>query len=73
MGQVGLLIAEGLGWPVATIARAADLEVIRTAREHLRPQAEPPVVSPGASRADLHAALIHRPPEKGARPDVPGL
>ena len=51
----------------------ADLEVIRTARKHLRPRAEPAVASPGASRVDLHAALIHRPPEKGAQSDVPGL
>src|SRR5689334_22061709 len=39
------------------VARAADLEVIRIAREHLRPPKEPLVPSPGASRADLHAAL----------------
>ncbi len=52
------------------VARAADLDVIRTAREHLRPREEPSVSSPGASRADLHAALIHRPPAKGAQSDV---
>lgn len=55
------------------VARAADLEVIRTAREHLRPPEEPSASSAGTSRADLHAALIHRPPAKGAQPDVPGL
>jgi hypothetical protein len=55
------------------VARAADLEVIRTTREHLRPRAESAVASPGASRVDLHAALIHRPTEKGAQFDVPGL
>jgi len=55
------------------VARAADLEVIRTAREQLRPSEEPSASSPGTSRADLHAALIHRPPAKGAQPDVPGL
>ena len=55
------------------VARAADLEVIRTAREHLRPPEPPSVSSAGTSRADLHAALIHRPPAKGAQPDVPGL
>jgi hypothetical protein len=55
------------------VARATDLEVIRTAREHLRPRAEPVLASPGASRVDLHAALLHRPPEKGTRPDVPLL
>jgi hypothetical protein len=46
------------------VARAADLEVIRTAREHLRPPEEPSVWSPGTSRADLHAALIHRPAQR---------
>jgi hypothetical protein len=55
------------------VARAADLQVIRTAREHLRPPAEPAPTSPGTSRVDLHAALVHRPPEKGAQSDVPGL
>ena len=55
------------------VARAGDLDVIRTARERLRPTVEPATASPGASRVDLHAALIHRPPEKGARSDVPRL
>lgn len=55
------------------VARAVDLEVIRTAREHLRPSVEPAFASPGPSRVDLHAALIHRPPEKGPGTDVPGL
>jgi hypothetical protein len=55
------------------VARAADLQVIRTAREHLRPPEEPTVSSAGTSRADLHAALIHRPPPRGARPDRPSL
>lgn len=55
------------------VARAGDLEVIRTAREQLRPPEEPSVSSPGTSRSDLHPALIHRPPAKGAQPDVPGL
>jgi hypothetical protein len=44
------------------VARATDLDVIRTTRERLRPPAEPMPASPGASRVDLHAALIHRPP-----------
>jgi hypothetical protein len=55
------------------VARAADLDVIRTAREHLRPQEEPTVSSAGTSRADLHAALIHRPPAKEPRRDPPRL
>jgi len=54
------------------VARAADLEVVRTAREHLRPPEAPTVSSAGTSRADLHAALIHRPPSRGAR-DAPSL
>lgn len=55
------------------VARAADLEVIRTAREHLRPPEEPPASSAGRSRADLHAALVHRPPAKEPRRDAPRL
>jgi hypothetical protein len=55
------------------VARAADLQVIRTAHEHLRAPEEPAASSAGASRADLQAALIHRPPSKGAQSDVPGL
>ncbi|QSR30781.1 hypothetical protein CFI00_09805 [Nocardioides sp. S5] len=55
------------------VARAADLQVVRTAREHLRPPHESTVSSAGTSRADLHAALIHRPPSKGAQSNVPGL
>ena len=54
------------------VARPGDLDVIRTARERLRPAASPVPDSPGISRVDLHTALIHRPPEKGA-PDVPYL
>lgn len=54
------------------VARPGDLDVIRTARERLRPATEPVPDSPGVSRVDLHAALIHRPPEKGA-PNVPYL
>ncbi|QBR91879.1 hypothetical protein [Nocardioides euryhalodurans] len=55
------------------VARAADLEVIQTAREHLRPPDEPTVSSAGTSRADLHAALVHRPPAKASRRDTPRL
>jgi len=55
------------------VARAADLEVVRTAREHLRPRAAPAAASPGASRVDLHAALIHRPPKRPAGQDLPLL
>lgn len=55
------------------VGRAADLDVIRTARDQLRPPRDSLPASPEASRVDLHAALIHRPPEKGTRPDVPSL
>lgn len=56
------------------VACPADLAAIRTARERLRPTApEAAAESPGISRVDLHAALIHRPPGKGAQPDVPYL
>lgn len=55
------------------VARATDLEVIRTAREHLRSPEEPTVASAGTSRADLHAALLHRTPTKEPRCDTPRL
>ena len=48
----------------APVARATDLDVIRTAREHLRPPEAPTVSPAGTSRADLHAALIHRPAQR---------
>jgi hypothetical protein len=55
------------------VTRPGALDVIRTARERLRPDPESLPDSPGVSRVDLHAALVHRPPEKGASPDVPYL
>lgn len=55
------------------VARAADLDVIRTAREHLRPPEEPTTSSAGTSRANLHADLVHRPPKGSSRPDTPRL
>jgi hypothetical protein len=55
------------------VARAADLDVIRTARQQLRPDPGPVPASPGASRVDLHAALIHRPAEKRVIRDVPRI
>ncbi|MEP9362206.1 hypothetical protein ABLE68_04500 [Nocardioides sp. CN2-186] len=55
------------------VVRAADLEVIRTAREQLRPPEQPPTSSTGRSRSDLHAALVHRPPAKEPRRDTPRL
>jgi hypothetical protein len=55
------------------VNRPADLDVIRTAREHLRLRAKPAVASPGPSRVDLNTALVHRPPDKSAQRDAPHL
>lgn len=43
------------------VTSATDLAVVRTARTRLRPQEPPMTHGPGPSRADLHAALVHRP------------
>ena len=48
------------------VTSATDLEVMRTVRERLRPKDEPPMATPGPTRVDLHAALIHRPTTGGA-------
>lgn len=43
-------------------ARAADVAVVRTVRDQLRPPSrQAQRTTPGRSRADLHAALVHRP------------
>lgn len=55
------------------VDRATDLDVVRTARANLRRPADGKPVSPGSSRVDLHAALIHRPPGKGGHVDGPLL
>jgi hypothetical protein len=67
--------AKGLTFPIeekfVVASRASDLDVVRTIREQLRPAppgADP--ASPGRSRADLHTAILHRPPNRGASPDV---
>jgi hypothetical protein len=54
------------------VASATDLAVVRTARQRLRPRASIPATTPGATRVDLHLALIHRPVKRGS-PDAPGL
>lgn len=51
------------------VPAASDLAVVHTARTRLRPQDPPMSHGPGTSRADLNAALIHRP----ERRDVSGL
>lgn len=55
------------------ITTGEDLAVLRTVREHLRPATDPRVNRPGASRAELQAALIHRPPSRRQRCDGPSL
>ena len=55
------------------VTRVSDLAVVRTVRRDLRPRPRLETAGPGATRADLHAALIHRPPGRNAAPDVPGL
>jgi hypothetical protein len=55
----------------APVARATDLEVIRTAREQLRPPAESLPASPGISRVDLHTALVHQPTARHTDPGLP--
>jgi hypothetical protein len=55
------------------VTRASDLDVVQTLRERLRPP--PPhsgPASPGRSRADLHTAILHRPP-RGENCDPPRL
>ena len=54
------------------VTSATDLAVVHTARTRLRPQEPPMTHGPGPSRADLHAALIHR-PTKGDGLDAPHL
>lgn len=46
------------------IARADDLPVVHTVREQLRPPATERPSGPGPSRAELHAALVHRAPSR---------
>lgn len=57
----------------APVERTADLDVIRTARERLRPAARPAAATPGGNRVDLHAALVHRPSEHRPPSDAPTL
>lgn len=54
--------------------RISDLAVGRTIHERLRPPPPTPAPSsPGASRADLHTAIVHRPRQHEVTPDVPDL
>lgn len=54
------------------VTSAKDLEIVKTAREQLRPRDEPPMSTPGPTRVDLHSALIHR-PTRGGAVDVPNI
>jgi hypothetical protein len=47
-----------------SVTRATDVAVIQTVRTELRPRPRIEHAGPGPTRADLHAALIHRPPPK---------
>ncbi|HZP14831.1 MAG TPA: hypothetical protein VFA96_03330, partial [Nocardioides sp.] len=50
----------------------AELAVVRTARQRLRPAPLPAAsASAGGSRAHLQAALIHQPPGKGVPHHAP--
>jgi hypothetical protein len=48
------------------VERPSDLDLIQTVRERLQPAVTPParVTRPDPSRADLHAAIVHRPPPR---------
>jgi hypothetical protein len=54
------------------VTRHSDLDVVQTVRNELRPRPRIEAVGPGPTRADLHAALIHR-PTKGEINDAPHL
>jgi hypothetical protein len=45
---------------------ADELPLLHTLREQLRPQTQPQVTGPGTTRAELHAALIHRPSSRAS-------
>jgi hypothetical protein len=57
----------------APVTRVSDLAVVQTVRRDLRPRPRLEDARPGATRADLHAALVHRPLCTKATPDVPKL
>lgn len=43
------------------VANSAEVAVVRTVRERLRPREPLPSATPGPTRVELHSALIHRP------------
>lgn len=54
------------------VTQATDLDVVQTVRNELRPRPRIEAVGPGLTRADLHAALVHR-TTKGEINDAPHL
>lgn len=55
------------------VTNADDLAAVQTARAQLRPRTARPCNKPGATRAELHAALIHQPLGRGPAPNVQSL
>ncbi|WP_148046757.1 hypothetical protein [Nocardioides pocheonensis] len=52
------------------VTRASDLAVLQTVHTELRPRRRIQHAIPDPTRAELHAALIHRPLPKRTKPDV---
>jgi len=48
------------------LTSADGLPLVCTVREQLRPQTQPQITGPGPTRAELHAALIHRPSRRAS-------
>ncbi|QBX57320.1 hypothetical protein EXE58_19075 [Nocardioides seonyuensis] len=55
------------------VTEAEDLAVVHTVRDRLRPTTGPRNTGPGTSRAELQAALIHRPTGRRQASDAPSL
>ncbi|WP_185996262.1 hypothetical protein [Nocardioides campestrisoli] len=54
------------------VSNATDLEVIRTVRDRLRPREPVLMATPGATRVELHSAVLHRPIPR-PRPGAPQI
>jgi len=52
------------------VNRGANPELMDTIRRRLRPRQERTVPTPGPTRAELHAALIHRPEPQASGPEL---
>lgn len=55
------------------VDRTTNRELIATVRERLLPRPEIAPATPGAHRADLHTALIHRPGPLDSTPRIAGI